>query len=77
MLHDNRRAFEGLELLAQAHDPRHDPVGGPEIEHQDVILFVMNNLVKGGNQLRMPSPSEAALEDGELQPFSVTVPARA
>ena len=43
MLHDNRRAFEGLELLAQAHDPGHHRVGGPEIEHQYVILFVMDN----------------------------------
>ena len=66
MLHDNRRAFEGLELLAQAHDPGHHRVGGPEIEHQYVILFVMDNLVKGGYQLRMPSSSETALEDGEL-----------
>jgi hypothetical protein len=70
-LHDNRFARYGREVLSQTHDTWVYLVRRPEIEHQDVIVVMVNDFVQSCKEFGMPAAAQAALENRELQPLPV------
>ena len=71
--HDDRFAAHGLERFPQADDARFYAVGDANIDQDDMVSVMIDQIVDARNQLGMPAPAQATLEDGELYPFAVAL----
>ena len=71
--HDDGFPAHGLELLAEADDARGHAVGGADVDEHDVVLGMIDHSVEARNQIGVAAAAETALEDGELDPFAVSL----
>ena len=71
--HDNGFSPHGLKRFPQADDAGFDAVGDADVDHHDMVCAMIDQIVDARNQRGVSAPAQAALEDGELNPFSVAL----
>ena len=70
-LHDHRCPLHRREALADAEHARPHRLGRADINHQQVVFFMVQDAVDKMDQFGVAHAREAALKHGQLQPFAI------